>query len=202
MKNSNSSANKTTVPKLALNNHPTIHETIMNEKQLQLEVEKFRGAEKGLLELRKLSETTSAWRAQQESTVDLADKTGLLEIGRLQVLTGLFPARIKARETELAAAEPVLLRAAHEFVQQDLAPRARKLLASTRERARAALQPHISRKAELDAAVERADEVILARDSFDFTISVDMAPADGAMPYALRLLELSKRVDALAAKLG
>src|SRR5690348_7566625 len=61
--------------------------------------------------LRELLASNSARLAELETTGDIKDAGVITEIGRLQVLAGLLPRRIAARDAEDAKAEEALTQA-------------------------------------------------------------------------------------------
>ena len=171
----------------------------MKNNPLQTEFAKFGKLQNELAELRTLTESTSAWRAQQERTCDLSDKAALAEIGRLQVLTGLLPGRIAAREEALVQAEADLLLSAHSFIQATLGPQARQLLANVKEKIKSSLQALFSDEGELRNAIEKTDTVQQV-DQLVASIRVDMNPIGGTASYVQRLLEIFKKVESFTEK--
>jgi hypothetical protein len=171
----------------------------MNNNPLQTEFSKFDKLQAELAELRTYSETTIAWRASQERTCDLSDKAALAEIGRLQVLTGLLPGRIAAREEALIQAEADLLLAAHSFIRETLGPQARQLLSHTREKIKPSLQPLYSDADELEKAIEKTDTVQQA-DQLLSAVRIDMNPIEGTVEYVRRMLAILKKIESFTEK--
>jgi len=174
-------------PTTQINNSPKAF--LVEHQKRQEELEK----------LRSLNETTSAWLAQQERTADLADKSALAEISRLQVMCKLLPNRIADREEALALFEDELFELCRRHVSLELGPRCRALLDQTRQSVRRELSSHISDSLELDQAVE-ASSAVREIVSVEFSVTVKLEHLRGAAGYAADLFEAEKQIAALERK--
>jgi hypothetical protein len=151
-----------------------------------------RKAETELADLGKLLAEKAARLAALEIAGDLNNPAVIGEIGRLQVVTGLLPKRIAAKEEANAKVEESLTKATNEFIQQHLGPRVRKLAARTREIVEKELSAHFADKAALFVAVERSERV---RKIESLSWSASVQPERGAMAHAEGALKAWRGVE-------
>jgi hypothetical protein len=121
---------------------------------------------------RRLAEN-SVRLAELERSGDINDAAVLGEIGRLQVLAGLLPGRIAAREVEDENSEEDLTAAVNQFIREHLNPRVRRLIERTRAVVEGELAPHFRDRAAL--RVRKVESLAW---------SVTAHPVRGAMEHA------------------
>ena len=129
----------------------------------------------------KLLADKSARQMALETTGDLHDAAVLAEIGRLQILTGLLPRRIAAKEEEDVNAERSLIQATNQFIQEHLGPQVRRLAARTREIVENELSLHFQDAAARIVAVSQSERV-RSIERLAWTASLD--PERGAIAHA------------------
>jgi hypothetical protein len=145
-----------------------------------------------LSDLRKLLADKSARQAELETAGDLQDAAVLAEISRLQMLTGLLPRRIAAKQEDDLKAEQALTQATNQFIREHLGPRVRKLAVRTETIVKAELTPHFHDPAALILAVAGSERV---RHIATLDYSVSTNPARGALEHAQTALQSWSAAD-------
>ena len=95
-----------------------------------------------------------------------------------------------------------LLKSAHEFVSKDLSPRLTKAREAAEKQVRQKLEDSgiYTDKRALESAVA-SSAIVQEIAGLRLAVTINMAPMHGPEKYARELLEISERIDQVAAKL-
>ena len=172
----------------------------MNTQPLKKAIESIERTDGELLKLQHKLELSAAYRRERERVCDIESKSDLVEIGRLQILTGLLPTRVEAAAEAASAAQQECLEVAGCFIRETLSPELRNLLGRAQEKARDTLRPHFAQADALDSAVEQS-EIVAAIRALQPRVVISRNPWEGIPRYMQGLLDVCRKTEALAAKL-
>jgi hypothetical protein len=168
---------------------------------LQSQLDAFNSINQEAKSLRTRLTTEQAELANISANGDLNDEKVISQIGRLQIFTNLFPARITAREAAIGPAEQDLLSACEQFISSALAPRLRDLKSRAQVKAKAQLEPCFSYNYDLDEAVSKT-KIIVELEKFLSIATIRRNPMRGVINYAEELLQTWTDLKPIEAELA